>query len=172
MLFNLLSHAISVYENAIIIKKGKLKKVYSPTLDTRYTLLKLPFTASSKHTVMKKKERSFSIRSIGERNENDAASIITSLWVKLFFQYSKVSGFFNEWFENVQGKSSSSGSEMQVTWEDQQNINTFSRLNNRFHELEDDIKLAKVPPIFSILPKTSILGVLRLENRMFQRVFD
>ncbi|CAF2107806.1 hypothetical protein Bca4012_093726 [Brassica carinata] len=42
-----------------------------------------------------------------------------------------------------QGKSSSSGSEMQVTWEDQQNINTFSRLNNRFHELEDDIKLAK-----------------------------
>ncbi|KAH0863605.1 hypothetical protein HID58_080816 [Brassica napus] len=58
-----------------------------------------------------------------------------------------------------QGKSSSSGSEMQVTWEDQQNINTFSRLNNRFHELEDDIKLAKVPPIFSILPKTSILGL-------------
>lgn len=46
---------------------------------------------------------------------------------------------------NVQGKSSSSGSEMQVTWEDQQNINTFSRLNNRFHELEDDIKFAKVP---------------------------
>ncbi|CDY66241.1 BnaCnng50130D [Brassica napus] len=43
-----------------------------------------------------------------------------------------------------QGKSSSSGSEMQVTWEDQQNINTFSRLNNRFHELEDDIKLAKL----------------------------
>ncbi|XP_027114353.1 prefoldin subunit 4 [Coffea arabica] len=37
----------------------------------------------------------------------------------------------------------SSGSEMEVTWEDQQKINQFSRLNNRFHELEDEIKLAK-----------------------------
>ncbi|KAM7251484.1 hypothetical protein ACFE04_023367 [Oxalis oulophora] len=35
------------------------------------------------------------------------------------------------------------GSEMQVTWEDQQNINKFSKLNNRFHELEDEIKTAK-----------------------------
>ncbi|XP_072951689.1 probable prefoldin subunit 4 [Typha angustifolia] len=35
------------------------------------------------------------------------------------------------------------GSEAQVTWEDQQNINKFGRLNNRFHELEDEIKLAK-----------------------------
>ncbi|XP_020086636.1 uncharacterized protein LOC109709015 isoform X2 [Ananas comosus] len=35
------------------------------------------------------------------------------------------------------------GSEAQVTWEDQQNINRFGRLNNRFHELEDEIKLAK-----------------------------
>ncbi|KAL0694627.1 hypothetical protein Bca4012_061807 [Brassica carinata] len=41
----------------------------------------------------------------------------------------------------MQGKSS--GSEMEVTWEDQQNINTFSRFNNRFHELEDEIKFAK-----------------------------
>ncbi|ESQ36001.1 hypothetical protein EUTSA_v10009095mg [Eutrema salsugineum] len=39
--------------------------------------------------------------------------------------------------------SSSSGSGMEVTWEDQQNINTFSRFNNRFHELEDEIKFAK-----------------------------
>lgn len=30
-----------------------------------------------------------------------------------------------------------------MTWEDQQNINTFGRLNNRFHELEDEIKIAK-----------------------------
>ncbi|CDP06817.1 unnamed protein product [Coffea canephora] len=37
----------------------------------------------------------------------------------------------------------SSGSETEVTWEDQQKINQFSRLNNRFHELEDEIKLAK-----------------------------
>ncbi|OMO96289.1 Prefoldin beta-like protein [Corchorus olitorius] len=35
------------------------------------------------------------------------------------------------------------GSDMQVTWEDQQNINKFGRLNNRFHELEDEIKEAK-----------------------------
>ncbi|KFK43190.1 hypothetical protein AALP_AA1G091500 [Arabis alpina] len=39
--------------------------------------------------------------------------------------------------------SSSSGSGMEVTWEDQQNINTFSRLNNRFHDLDDEIKSAK-----------------------------
>ncbi|XP_020587173.1 probable prefoldin subunit 4 isoform X3 [Phalaenopsis equestris] len=36
-----------------------------------------------------------------------------------------------------------SGSEVEVTWEDQLNINKFGRLNNRFHELEDDIKIAK-----------------------------
>lgn len=36
------------------------------------------------------------------------------------------------------------GTETEVTWEDQQNINKFGRLNNRFHELEDEIKIAKV----------------------------
>lgn len=36
------------------------------------------------------------------------------------------------------------GTEAQVTWEDQQNINRFGRLNNRLHELHDEIKLAKV----------------------------
>nr|POF05807.1 putative prefoldin subunit 4 [Quercus suber] len=35
------------------------------------------------------------------------------------------------------------GSETKVTWEDQQNINKFGRLNNRFHELEVEIKVAK-----------------------------
>ncbi|XP_043690528.1 probable prefoldin subunit 4 [Telopea speciosissima] len=35
------------------------------------------------------------------------------------------------------------GSETEVTWEDQQNINKFGRLNNRFHELEDEIRFAK-----------------------------
>eukprot|EP00243_Klebsormidium_subtile_P004586 TRINITY_DN18677_c0_g1_i1.p1 TRINITY_DN18677_c0_g1~~TRINITY_DN18677_c0_g1_i1.p1 ORF type:complete len:129 (+),score=37.32 TRINITY_DN18677_c0_g1_i1:248-634(+) len=35
------------------------------------------------------------------------------------------------------------GTEQQVTWEDQQNINTFNRLNNRLHELEDDVKAEK-----------------------------
>ncbi|XP_071704277.1 probable prefoldin subunit 4 [Rutidosis leptorrhynchoides] len=38
---------------------------------------------------------------------------------------------------------SGSGSETEVTWEDQQNINKFGRLNNRYHELEDEIKIAK-----------------------------
>lgn len=41
-------------------------------------------------------------------------------------------------------KAGASGSDMEVTWEDQQNINKFNRLNNRFHELEDEIKTAKV----------------------------
>ncbi|KAK9732831.1 hypothetical protein RND81_04G025500 [Saponaria officinalis] len=36
-----------------------------------------------------------------------------------------------------------SGSETHVTWDDQQNINKFSNLNNRFQELEDEIKFAK-----------------------------
>ncbi|CAN6321333.1 unnamed protein product [Urochloa humidicola] len=37
------------------------------------------------------------------------------------------------------------GTETQVTWEDQQNINRFGRLKNRLHdhELQDEIKLAK-----------------------------
>nr|AFK39216.1 unknown [Lotus japonicus] len=35
------------------------------------------------------------------------------------------------------------GSETEVTWEDQQNINKFGRLNNRLHELDDEIKVAK-----------------------------
>ncbi|KAB5529442.1 hypothetical protein DKX38_019523 [Salix brachista] len=35
------------------------------------------------------------------------------------------------------------GSGKEVTWEDQQNINKFGRLNNRLHELEDEIKFAK-----------------------------
>ncbi|KAI3448690.1 hypothetical protein Pfo_005355 [Paulownia fortunei] len=34
-------------------------------------------------------------------------------------------------------------SEAEVTWEDQQNINRFGRLNNRLHELDDEIKIAK-----------------------------
>ncbi|XP_057763680.1 prefoldin subunit 4 isoform X1 [Salvia miltiorrhiza] len=37
----------------------------------------------------------------------------------------------------------SSASETEVTWEDQQNINKFGRLNNRLHEVEDEIKIAK-----------------------------
>ncbi|RAL40075.1 unnamed protein product [Cuscuta campestris] len=40
-------------------------------------------------------------------------------------------------------KAGASSSEVEVNWKDQQNINEFSRLNNRFHELEDEIKVAK-----------------------------
>ncbi|KAK6120785.1 hypothetical protein DH2020_045472 [Rehmannia glutinosa] len=40
-------------------------------------------------------------------------------------------------------QSGSSGSEVEVTWEDQQNINKFGRLNNRLHDLDDEIKIAK-----------------------------
>ncbi|KAL1561877.1 Prefoldin subunit 4, variant 2 [Salvia divinorum] len=40
-------------------------------------------------------------------------------------------------------KAGSSASETEVTWEDQQNINKFGRLNNRLHEVEDEIKIAK-----------------------------
>ncbi|XP_057732181.1 probable prefoldin subunit 4 [Arachis stenosperma] len=40
------------------------------------------------------------------------------------------------------------GSNTEVTWEDQQNINKFGRLNNRFHELEDEIKIAKLTIFF------------------------
>ncbi|XP_074292681.1 putative prefoldin subunit 4 [Silene latifolia] len=36
-----------------------------------------------------------------------------------------------------------SGSETHVTWDDQQNINKFSNLNNRFQELQDEIKFTK-----------------------------
>ncbi|KMZ61741.1 putative Prefoldin subunit [Zostera marina] len=35
------------------------------------------------------------------------------------------------------------GSDMVVTWEDQQNINKFGRLNNKFHELEEEIKISR-----------------------------
>ncbi|ERN01422.1 hypothetical protein AMTRI_Chr03g147660 [Amborella trichopoda] len=35
------------------------------------------------------------------------------------------------------------GVEKEVTWEDQQNINKFGRLNNRYHELQDEIKVSK-----------------------------
>lgn len=35
------------------------------------------------------------------------------------------------------------GVETEVTWDDQQNINLFGRLNNKFHELEDEIKAKK-----------------------------
>ncbi|XP_047958354.1 probable prefoldin subunit 4 isoform X2 [Salvia hispanica] len=40
-------------------------------------------------------------------------------------------------------KAGSSASDTEVTWEDQQNINKFGRLNNRLHEVEDEVKIAK-----------------------------
>ncbi|KAG9153608.1 hypothetical protein Leryth_008541 [Lithospermum erythrorhizon] len=43
----------------------------------------------------------------------------------------------------MQQAGASSGADTQVTWEDQQNINKFGRLNNRFHDLDEEIKAAK-----------------------------
>ncbi|CAH9115130.1 unnamed protein product [Cuscuta europaea] len=43
----------------------------------------------------------------------------------------------------MDNKAGASSSEIEVTWGDQQKINQFSRLNTRFHELEDEIKVAK-----------------------------
>ncbi|RYR13542.1 hypothetical protein Ahy_B04g070478 isoform A [Arachis hypogaea] len=45
---------------------------------------------------------------------------------------------------------------MEVTWEDEQNINKFRTLNNCFHELEDDIKIANLTIIFSGLISINI----------------
>lgn len=60
-------------------------------------------------------------------------------WLKLFVGLKEI-------VLNVKG----GGSETEVTWEDQQNINKFGRLNNRFHELDDEIKIAKV--LLSLCP--------------------
>eukprot|EP00897_Mesotaenium_endlicherianum_P006425 jgi/Mesen1/5810/ME000293S04956 len=40
-------------------------------------------------------------------------------------------------------KADAEGPDVQVTWQDQQNINTFGRLNNRIHEIADEIKAKK-----------------------------
>jgi prefoldin subunit 4 len=34
--------------------------------------------------------------------------------------------------------------DVEVTWEDQKNINTFGRLNTKMHELEDELKAKEV----------------------------
>jgi hypothetical protein len=39
--------------------------------------------------------------------------------------------------------------EVQVTWEDQKNINAFGRLNGRMHEFEEDISKKQVPSLSS-----------------------
>lgn len=52
---------------------------------------------------------------------------------------------------------------MVVTWEDQQNINKFGRLNNKFHELEEEIKISRV---FLFLFSLSLSSHLR---RLFER---
>eukprot|EP00270_Netrium_digitus_P014437 TRINITY_DN4902_c0_g1_i1.p1 TRINITY_DN4902_c0_g1~~TRINITY_DN4902_c0_g1_i1.p1 ORF type:complete len:127 (-),score=32.97 TRINITY_DN4902_c0_g1_i1:168-548(-) len=36
-----------------------------------------------------------------------------------------------------------SGADVSVTWEDQQNINTFGRLNSKMHEIDEEIKAKK-----------------------------
>ncbi|KAK4483589.1 hypothetical protein RD792_010788, partial [Penstemon davidsonii] len=46
-------------------------------------------------------------------------------------------------YRRTMQQGAASGSDVEVTWEDQQNINKFGRLNNRIHDLEDEIKTAK-----------------------------
>lgn len=41
--------------------------------------------------------------------------------------------------------------EVEVTWEDQQNINKFGRLNNRLIELKEELSAAKVRHQFDLL---------------------
>ena len=62
--------------------------------------------------------------------------------IYIFFFFYGCDGFYI--FSEFNFGHQSGGSETEVTWEDQQNINKFGRLNNRFHELEDEIRVAKV----------------------------
>ncbi|KAH7571893.1 hypothetical protein JRO89_XS04G0163600 [Xanthoceras sorbifolium] len=52
-------------------------------------------------------------------------------------------------------------SDTEVTWEDQQNINKFGRLNNRLHELEDEIKIAKFLGMFGKGIVNKLIGEIR-----------
>ena len=52
------------------------------------------------------------------------------------------------------------GVETEVTWEDQQNINLFGHLNNKFHELEDEIKAKKVAHVIETLKCWIITRIL------------
>lgn len=67
---------------------------------------------------------------------------------------------------------------MEVTWEDQQNINKFGRLNNRLHELNDEIKAAKVMPLFffpfspNISTFSSFVYIFTVQNWMGERKSD
>ncbi|OWM82047.1 hypothetical protein CDL15_Pgr001621 [Punica granatum] len=61
------------------------------------------------------------------------------------------------------------GSETEVTWEDQQNINRFSKLNNRFHELEDEIKAAKTGQKLDSLQFNAVLLLSLIHHRQQER---
>ena len=65
---------------------------------------------------------------------------LRSIFSFLDFAISRLSILTIKFLLSSQGE----GKETEVTWEDQQNINTFGRLNNKLHDLEDDIKLKKV----------------------------
>ena len=67
-------------------------------------------------------------------------------------------------------KAGSSSSETEVTWEDQQNINKFGRLNNRLHEVEDEIKIAKVFDCSGLLHSVVFIRNLNEFNRFFKTV--
>ncbi|KAK6915408.1 Prefoldin beta-like [Dillenia turbinata] len=71
------------------------------------------------------------------------------------------------------GKWKGGGSDTEVTWEDQQNINKYGRLNNRFHELEGEIKFAKmINKCFSIITHLWLLVAMAPNQAHFEESLE
>lgn len=61
-----------------------------------------------------------------------------------------------------------------VSWEDQQRINTFGRLNVRFHELEDEITLLKeeISKISDVNDELYITDDIKYGSASFSQTLD
>lgn len=64
------------------------------------------------------------------------------------------------------------GVETEVTWEDQQHINLFGRLNNKFHELEDEIKATKVSMKYLQNPNTCCYLSAACDSFLLQKKYN
>lgn len=64
------------------------------------------------------------------------------------------------------------GVETEVTWEDQQHINLFGRLNNKFHELEDEIKATKVSMNYLQNPNTCCYLSAACDSFLVQKEYN
>lgn len=82
---------------------------------------------------------------------------VPCIWFCAFFHWCVLGFGSGDGLRWQRGGFQGSGSEMEVTWEDQLNINKFSRLNNRFHELQDEIKIAKV--LYTVIQNASFFGI-------------